>query len=91
MKKVNYSNYLFVVNVAWGDRWQIYHRLTELEIPCKCSTGELLEVIVETPTAALQVWSVARQQLVQRSEMVNWLEQCFSNEYQQVLESLLYE
>lgn len=91
MKKVNYSNYLFVVNVGWGDRWQTYHRLAELEIPCKCSTGKPLEVSVETPTAALQVWSVARQQLVQRSHMVDWLEQCFNNKYQQVVVNLPYE
>lgn len=90
MERVNYSNYLFVVNVGWGDRWQIYHRLTELEIPCKCSTGKLLEVTVDTPTAALQVWSVARQQLVQRIQMVNWLEQCFNNIYQQDVKSLPY-
>lgn len=91
MEKVNYSSYLFTVNVNAGDRWQICHRLTELEIPCKCSTGKLLEVTVDTPTVALQVWSVTRQQLTQRSQMVNWLEQCFSNKYQQVVECLPYE
>jgi hypothetical protein len=91
MKKVSYSDYLFIINVGWGDRWQTYHRLTELEIPCKCSTGKVLEVIVNTPTAALQVWSVGRQQLVQPRQMINWLEQCLNNSSQEVAKNMSYE
>jgi hypothetical protein len=90
MEQVNYLNHLYTINVFWGDRWQIYHRLAELGITCKCSTAKPLEVSIETPTAALQVWSVARQQIVDRSYMVSWLELCFKQNYQQVLEDLLY-
>ena len=74
---MNYSDCLFIIDITWGDRWQIYRRLTELKIPCTCSMGKPLTVTVDTPTAALQVWSVARQQLVDRSQLVNWLNRCF--------------
>lgn len=30
------------IEVAGSDRWQIYHRLQELEIPCRCRTHESL-------------------------------------------------
>ncbi len=75
---MNYSNYLFIVDTAWGDRWQIHRRLQELKIPCKCSTGQLLVVTVDTPTAAIQVWSVTRTQSIGRSQLVNWLDRCFT-------------
>lgn len=78
MKKVNYADWIAIIDTAWGDRWQIYHRLQELDISCKCSTGNPLTVAVETPTAAIQVWSVARQPLLARSQMVDWLNRCFT-------------
>lgn len=77
MEQVNYSDWILIVGTAWGDRWQLYHRLTELSIPCQCSTGKPLAVTVDTPTAAIQVWSVTRQQLAERSQLINWLDRCF--------------
>lgn len=77
MAKVNYSDRLFIIDAACGDRWQIYHRLTELRISCKCSTGKTLAVTVDTPTAAVQVWSVVRTKSTDRSQLVNWLDRCF--------------
>ena len=74
---MNYSDCLFIIDVTYGDRWHIYRRLMELKIPCKYSTGKPLTVAVDTPTAAIQVWSVARQQLVDRPQLVNWLDRCF--------------
>jgi hypothetical protein len=91
VEEVNYSDRLFIVDTGWGDRWQIYHRLTELKIPCKCSTGKPLEVTVDTPTAAVQVWSVARQQLVGRSQLVNWLDRCFDLHSARNRSELLYD
>ena len=75
---MNHSNCLFVIDTAWGDRWQIHRRLQELKIPCECSTGQLLIVTVDTPTAAIQVWSVTRTQSIGRSQLVNWLDRCFT-------------
>ncbi len=77
MEDVYYSDKLFTIDSDWSDRWQLYRRLMELEISCKCSTGKPLEVTVATPTAAAQVWSVARQQMMERSQLVDWLDRCF--------------
>jgi hypothetical protein len=78
MKKINYSDWISIIDAAWGDRWQIYHRLQELEISCNCSTGKPLTVAVDTPTAVIQVWSVARQLSVDRHQLVDWLDRCFT-------------
>ena len=86
MEQVNYSDWIFIIDTAWGDRWQIYRRLQELKIPCQCSTGKPLTVTVDTPTAAIQVWSVTRTQSIPhgggyangRSQLVDWLDRCFS-------------
>ncbi|PSB59479.1 Asr1405/Asl0597 family protein [Chamaesiphon polymorphus] len=78
MEQVNYSDWIFIVDAAWGDRWQIYHRLQELEIFCKCSTGKPLTVTVDTPTTVVQVWSVFRTQSLDRSQLVDWLDRCFT-------------
>ena len=43
------------------DRWQVYHRLQELDISCECSGFQPLKVHVQTATEALQVWSVVRR------------------------------
>jgi hypothetical protein len=75
---MNYSNCLFIIDTAWGDRWQIYRRLQELKIPRKCSTGQRLVVTVDTPTVAIQVWSVTRTQSIDRHQLIDWLDRCFT-------------
>ena len=86
MEQVNYSDWIFIIDTAWGDRWHIYRRLQELKIPCKCSTGKPLTVTIDTPTAVIQVWSVTRTQSILhgrgfangRSQLVDWLNRCFT-------------
>lgn len=62
--------------IELGDRWQVYHRLQELGIPCHCSMGQPLWVTVNSPTDALQVWSVARIHQQSRQDLAQWLERC---------------
>ncbi|WP_390883514.1 Asr1405/Asl0597 family protein [Kovacikia minuta] len=45
--------------------------------PCNCSAEGLLEVEVNTPLAALQVRSVIQQLTASRSELIDWLEDCW--------------
>ncbi len=47
-----------LVEVNWVDRWQVYQRLEELDIPCSCSANQPLTVEISNPTAARQLWSV---------------------------------
>jgi hypothetical protein len=58
-------------------RWEVYHRLQELEIPCECATERPLQASITTATAAIQVWSVVRQVTASRRELVTWLEDCW--------------
>lgn len=58
-------------------RWNIYHRLLDLSIPCSCETGKPLQVCIENPVDALQLWSVIRQATASRNEHIDWLNTCW--------------
>ncbi|MBE9167773.1 hypothetical protein IQ238_09665 [Pleurocapsales cyanobacterium LEGE 06147] len=66
-----------VVTVNWAERWSVYYRLQELQIPCKCSTNQPLQVQLDSTKTAIQLWSVARQFNGSRQELVDWLECCW--------------
>ena len=66
-----------VVNVGWLDRWTVYQRLQELEIPCFCTTNQPLTVEISNPMALVQLWSVIRHVSASRQEMVAVLEKCW--------------
>ncbi|MGD1913859.1 MAG: Asr1405/Asl0597 family protein [Rivularia sp. (in: cyanobacteria)] len=67
-----------VVEVSWADRWQVYRRLKELQIPCWCSTNEPLTVEIAHTTAAIQLWSVMRQLNASRQDLIITLKECFN-------------
>lgn len=58
-------------------KWQIYQRLQELNIPCKCSTNQPLRVDARSTTDAIQLWSVMKQFNASRPELIDWLKQCW--------------
>lgn len=66
-----------VVQVDWSDRWIVYHRLQELQIPCHCSTNQPLEVQLSSPTEVIQLWSVIKQYSSSRRELIQWLNTCW--------------
>jgi len=66
-----------IVEVNTADRWQVYLRLQELEIPCKCAPNQPLTVKVNSPTAAIQLWSIVRQLNAPRKHSVGWLKYCW--------------
>ena len=67
------------IEVARGERWCIYHRLQELQIPCVCSIGKPLEVEVVSPLSALLLWSVVQSATKNRQQLVSWLNQCWQS------------
>ncbi len=71
-----------VVEVNWADRWQVYQRLRELDIPCWCETNQPLKVQIDSAIAAVQLWSVMRQFTVPRCELISTLELCWQVRYQ---------
>lgn len=66
-----------VVAVSRCDRWQVYQRLQALGIPCCCTENGCLRAEVNSPLAALQVWSVLRQLTASRQELAAVLNQCW--------------
>ncbi|MEA5564027.1 MULTISPECIES: Asr1405/Asl0597 family protein [unclassified Anabaena] len=63
----------YVVEVNWLDRWQIYQRLQELDIPCWCEASQPLKVKISSPVAAIQLWSVIRQFTASRQDLISTL------------------
>ena len=66
-----------VIEVSWIDRWFVYHRLQELEIPCQCSSNQPLQVEVNNTISAIQLWSISKQLTGTRQDLINWLNQCW--------------
>ncbi|MEO0968766.1 MAG: Asr1405/Asl0597 family protein [Cyanobacteria bacterium J06639_18] len=80
------SNYSFkqVVKVNRIDRWQVYRRLQELEIPCQCQTNQELTVEISNIATAVQVWSVVRQLNAERQDLIEILEECWHYRYHEL-------
>ncbi|WP_254566630.1 Asr1405/Asl0597 family protein [Oscillatoria sp. HE19RPO] len=66
-----------LVEVNGTERWSVFHRLRELEIPCWCEPNQPLRVYLSQTIATVQFWSVSRQMNASRQELVRWLEQCW--------------
>ena len=70
------------LEVNWADRWQVYQRLQELDIPCYCETNQPLRVEIGNATAAIQLWSVIRRLTASRQDQIWTLECCWKSRYQ---------
>ena len=70
-----------LVEVNWADRWQVYQRLKELDIPCSCTANQPLKVEIGSPIAAVQLWSVTRQLTASRQDQIWTLEYCWQSRY----------
>ncbi len=66
-----------IIAISWQLRWSVYQRLTSIGIPCHYQPHQPLVVEVNSPTAAVQVWSVVRQMAAPRQTLVEWLERCW--------------
>ena len=69
-----------ILEVSWTDRWEVYKRLQELEIPCWCQPNRPLRVQINSAIAAVQVQSVLRQLNAPRQDLVQWLGHCWHQE-----------
>lgn len=66
-----------VVVISRSDRWQAYQRLKSLEVPCWCEKQGCLQVEVNSPLAAIQLWSVMQQFSGSRQQLITWLHRCW--------------
>jgi len=68
---------IHAVGIENTERWSIYHRLQELDIPCICSTNKPLEVQLDCPNAIVQLCSVVTQVTASRTELIHRLNDCW--------------
>ncbi|TAE53935.1 MAG: hypothetical protein EAZ76_13520 [Nostocales cyanobacterium] len=71
-----------IVEVNLADRWQVYQRLNELDIPCCCQNNQPLQVEINNLQTAIQIWSVTRQFIASRQDLICSLEKCWRSSYQ---------
>lgn len=72
---------IHAVDIRNTERWQIYRRLQELEISCRCSTERPLQVEIDRPLAIVQLTYVVKQLTASRSELIDWLDDCWRVEH----------
>ncbi|MEO1432026.1 MAG: Asr1405/Asl0597 family protein [Cyanobacteria bacterium J06633_8] len=78
MLPLNGSNVLHqIVQIPYHQRWQIYHRLQELNIPSSCREDGSLQVQINNPMAAILLHSTVVQFTASRQSLINWLERCW--------------
>jgi hypothetical protein len=65
------------IAINGSERWDIYHRLQELGIPCKCTTCQLLSVEVSNPNELIQVWTVVKRMSSSRKNLIQLLNSCW--------------
>lgn len=66
-----------IESVPRSDRWQVYHRLQELGIPCACPPDGSILVLGHSPVAIAQLWSVVRHHTAPRQDLLDWLGRCW--------------
>ncbi|WP_089091476.1 Asr1405/Asl0597 family protein [Nodularia sp. NIES-3585] len=75
------TNFVVGVEVDWSDRWHVYKRLQELDIPCWCEANQPLRVEIKNPLAVVQLWSVMQQLTTSRQDLICNLEHCWKGRY----------
>lgn len=64
--------------IECDDRWQVYFRLQDLNIPCQCKSHQPLLVNIQSAQALVQVCGVVKRFSTPRSDLCDWLNHCFS-------------
>ena len=69
-----------VAKIHRSDRWSVYRRLRELNIPCWCPEDGSLWVEINPCIHGILLRSTVQQFVSTRSELTHWLERCWSTE-----------
>ncbi|NEO85823.1 MAG: hypothetical protein F6J87_16455 [Spirulina sp. SIO3F2] len=64
------------LSLTGSDRWEMYHRLQDLDIPCSCQAHRPLQVHCRSTLDAIQCWSIARQLTQPRLVLAQVLDAC---------------
>ncbi|MBE9099752.1 Asr1405/Asl0597 family protein [Vacuolonema iberomarrocanum] len=69
-----------LVSAPLSDRRQVCQRLQDLDVSCSCESDGQLWAAIETPLAAVQVWSVfLHNGNYSRREKIDWLNRCWEH------------
>ncbi|NJL81124.1 MAG: hypothetical protein HC836_04670 [Richelia sp. RM2_1_2] len=68
-----------IVQIPHSQRWQIYYRLQELNIPCSCLSDGSLQVQINNTIAAILLRSTVIQFTASRCSLIDWLERCWQH------------
>ncbi|RZM75671.1 Asr1405/Asl0597 family protein [Leptolyngbya iicbica] len=66
-----------VSSIQRCDRWSIYHRLQELNIPCACPADGTLRLEVNHAVALILARSTVQQFTTTFQEQRDWLDRCW--------------
>ncbi len=69
-----------VAKINRSDRWTVYRRLQELNIPCWCPEDGTLWIEIDRCSHAILLRSTIQQFVSTRSELTDWLERCWSTQ-----------
>lgn len=67
-----------IVMIPRYDRWSLYRRLQELQIPCVCCPDGSLRADVSHGLALVLLRSAVQQLTASRAELVSWLSRCWA-------------
>ena len=68
-----------IVLIPYHQRWQIYHRLQELNVPCSCMSDGSLQVQIDNWIAAILLHSTVIQFTASRLSFIDLLQRCWDN------------
>ncbi|MGD1917511.1 MAG: Asr1405/Asl0597 family protein [Pleurocapsa sp.] len=69
-----------VTKIQRSERWSVYRRLQELNIPSWCTADGALWIEIDSCIHAILLRSTIQQFVSTRSESIEWLERCWSKE-----------
>jgi len=72
----------YLIEVNGTDRWEVYQRLNELDIPCCCQANQPLQVEIANPLSLVQFWFVTHRLTASRQELIQTLEHSWCSHYQ---------
>jgi hypothetical protein len=68
-----------IIEIDRAEKWEMYHRLQELQIHCQCAGDRPLIVRCNTVNDVIQLWSVVKQISSSRQQSIEWLKLCWEN------------
>lgn len=74
------SSTIVTLDVDRIARWNVFNRLKVLSVPCRCTSGQPLQVQAESPAALIQIWSVIQLFTQPREALVDHLDRCWKQQ-----------